>query len=80
MAYAWVKSTRRLAGLLGPLGLVARVGREGGRVVRMYTIDHEVLSDLARRYNPAVSASGDSLSPFKPAETVYNRQQASTAP
>jgi hypothetical protein len=80
--YAWVKSTRRLAGLLAPLGLVARPGRENGRPVRLYTLDSGALADLARRYNPAVGAAGDDDSPSlsKPVESVNNRQQASTAP
>src|SRR5262249_21170684 len=51
--YASVKSTRRLAGLLAPLGLVARPGRENGRTVRLYTLDPDVLADLARRYIPS---------------------------
>jgi len=76
--YAWVKSTRRLAGLLAPLGLVARPGRENGRPVRLYTLDPEALADLARRYNPAMSAAGEGEPPFKSAETVDNRRQAST--
>jgi hypothetical protein len=55
--YAWVKSTRRLAGLLAPLGLVARPGRENGRPVRLYTLEPGVLADLSRRYNPTVAAA-----------------------
>jgi hypothetical protein len=51
--YAWVKSTRGLAGLLSPLGLVARPARQGGRQGRFYLLDATVLSDLATRYNPA---------------------------
>jgi len=80
--YAWVKSTRRLAGLLAPLGLVARPGRESGRPARLYTLDPGVLADLARRYNPAVGAAGEneSSSLSEPAESVDNRRQASTAP
>jgi hypothetical protein len=80
--YAWVKSTRRLAGLLAPLGLVARPGREDGRPVRLYTLDSGALADLARRYNPAAGAAGehDSSSLSTPVESVDNCQQASTAP
>jgi hypothetical protein len=80
--YAWVKSTRRLAGLLAPLGLVARPGRENGRPVRLYTLDPGALADLARRYNPTAGAAGENGSPSlsKPGESVGNRQQASTAP
>ncbi len=33
--YAWVKSARKLATLLAPLGLVTRPGRENGRPVRL---------------------------------------------
>ena len=79
--YAWVKSARRLAGLLGPLGLVARPGRENGRAVRLYVLDPDVLADLARRYNPAVDrvSEGEALSQPEPVESVDNRRQASTA-
>ena len=51
--YAWLKSPRGLAGLLAPLGLVARHAREGGRRGRFYLLDAAVLTDLATRYDPA---------------------------
>ena len=51
--YAWLKSARGLAGLVAPLGLVARHAREGGRRGRFYLLDAAVLADLAARYNPA---------------------------
>lgn len=78
--YAWVKSTRRLAGLLAPLGLIARPGREDGRPVRLYQLLPDTLADLARRYNPAATVSTDRDGLPEPAEAVDNRQQASTAP
>jgi hypothetical protein len=80
--YAWVKSTRRLAGLLAPLGLVARPGRESGRPVRLYSLDPDALADLARRYNPGVGATAEGQAPslFQPPESVTNRRQASTTP
>ena len=37
--YAWLKSPRGLAGLLAPLGLVARHAREAGRRGRFYVLD-----------------------------------------
>ena len=51
--YAWLKSPRGLAGLLAPLGLVARHAREEGRRGRFYLLDAAVLTDLATRYDPA---------------------------
>jgi hypothetical protein len=50
--YGWLKSTRGLAGLLAPLGFVARHTREGGRRGRFYVLDPAVLTDLATRYTP----------------------------
>jgi hypothetical protein len=76
--YAWVKSTRRLAGLLAPLGLVARPGRENGRPVRLYLLDPDTLADLARRYNPVEVAEPES--PSSPPESVHKLRQASTSP
>jgi hypothetical protein len=51
--YAWLKSPRGLAGLVAPLGLVARHARENGRRGRFYVLDEEALADLATRYDPA---------------------------
>jgi hypothetical protein len=51
--FGWLKSTRGLAGLLAPLGLVARHSRDGGQRGRFYLLDAAVLTDLATRYNPA---------------------------
>ena len=68
--YAWLKSTRGLAGLMAPLGLVARHAREGGRRGRFYLLDAAILADLAARYNPAAREGvGAGLVP----ETVDNR-------
>ncbi len=52
--YGGLKSTRGLAGLMAPLGFVARHAREGGRRGRFYLLDPAVLADLATRYNPSV--------------------------
>jgi hypothetical protein len=51
----WVKSTKRLAGLLSPLGLTRRRLREGGRLRWAYVLDAERLVDLQARYG----ASGE---------------------
>jgi hypothetical protein len=53
--FAWVKSTRGLAGLVAPLGLVARHGRDGSRRGRFYVLDTTVLGDLATRFDPAAA-------------------------
>lgn len=46
----WVKSTRRLAGLLNPLGIVRRLVREGDRRRWCYLLQAEQLADLGARY------------------------------
>ena len=61
--YAWLKSTRGLAGLLAPLGLVARHAREDGRRGRFYVLDPAVLADLAARYDPAARDGQAAFSP-----------------
>ncbi len=78
--YAWLKSARGLAGLLAPLGMVARPGRENGRHVRFYALDSDTLADLARRYDPAAAGSTEPEPPVNPPETVSIRKQASPAP
>ena len=54
MGFDWVRSTRHLAGLLNPLGLVARSDKilvEGERkTVRHYYLDSDTLEDLRCRY------------------------------
>lgn len=54
MGFDWVRSTRHLAGLLNPLGLMARSDKilvEGQRKsVRHYYLDHATLDDLRCRY------------------------------
>jgi hypothetical protein len=62
--YAWLKNTRGLAGLMAPLGLVAKRGREGNRVARRYLLDPGTLGDLASRYNPAALGVEDSETPW----------------
>jgi hypothetical protein len=46
----WVKSTRRLAGLLNPLGIVRRQSWNGGRRRWCYVLDAGQLADLRARY------------------------------
>jgi hypothetical protein len=68
----WVKSTKRLAGLLSPLGLTRRRLREGGRLRWAYVLDAERLVDLKARYG----TSGDEAqaveegSPWRDVEAV----------
>jgi hypothetical protein len=71
--FSWLKSTRGLAGLMAPLGLMAKRGREGTRVVRRYTLDPAVLSDLALRYNPSAAAAEPAT---EAPQSGNNRQQA----
>jgi hypothetical protein len=52
----WLKSTRRLAGLLNPLGLVSRFSRHGERKGRFYLLDPETLADLRARFSPPAPA------------------------
>jgi hypothetical protein len=75
--YAWLKSPRGLAGLVAPLGLVARHARENGRRGRFYVLDPAVLADLATRYDPA-ARDGLGLPPGSGncVTTVDNRDNA----
>jgi hypothetical protein len=50
--WGFVKSTRRLAGLLNPLGLFREQVREGARRQWYYTLKATTLADLRRRYAP----------------------------
>lgn len=49
-SWEWLKSTKRLAGLLGPLGLVCRQQRTGARRRRVYALSLDLLKDLEARY------------------------------
>jgi hypothetical protein len=55
----WVKSTRRLAGLLNPLGIARRQIRDGGRRRWCYVLDADQLADLQARYGPRVDTSDE---------------------
>ena len=52
----WLKSTRRLAGLLNPLGIVRQQVRDGGRRRWCYVLQAEQLADLRARYGGAADA------------------------
>ena len=52
----WVKSTRRLAGLLNPLGIVRQQVREGDRRRWCYLLPAEQLADLRARYGGPADA------------------------
>ena len=53
----WVKHPRRLAGLLGPLGLVRHQRREGAVRRWVYVLDRVQLADLLARYGAAEPAA-----------------------
>lgn len=46
----WLKSTRRLAGLLNPLGIVRQQVRQGDRRRWSYVLEADQLADLRARY------------------------------
>ena len=50
--FEWLMSTKALAGLLAPLGIISNSQRrpETGRVSRMYKIDSKAILDYRRRY------------------------------
>lgn len=56
--WEWVKTTRRLAGLLNPLGLVRQQIRDGGRRRWCYILEADQLADLGARYG-VVADAGD---------------------
>jgi len=53
----WLKSPRRLAGLLTPLGLFRQQRREGERRWRCYVLSEETLADLRARYRAPAEAA-----------------------
>jgi hypothetical protein len=55
----WVKTTRRLAGLLNPLGIARRQIRDGGRRRWCYVLDAGQLADLQARYGTGVNAGDE---------------------
>lgn len=55
----WVKSPRRLASLLNPLGLVRTQRRDGGRRRWVYRLDGPQLADLRARYGAADGPDGE---------------------
>src|SRR5207249_4995544 len=55
----WLKSTRRLAGLLNPLGIVRQQVRTDGRRRWCYVLEVEQLADLRARYGGAVDAGDE---------------------
>ena len=54
----WLKSTRRLAGLLNPVGIVRQQVRDGDRRRWCYLLQVEQLADLRARYGGAAD-TGD---------------------
>ena len=50
--WEWIKTTRRVAGLLNPLGLVSRFSRHGERKGRFYMLNPDTLADLRARFSP----------------------------
>jgi hypothetical protein len=56
----WLKSTRRLAGLLNPLGIARRQFWNSGRRRWCYVLDAGQLADLQARYGAGGEAPEDS--------------------
>jgi len=56
----WLKSTRRLAGLLNPLGIIRQQVRDGGRRRWCYVLLADQLADLRVRYGGAADAGEES--------------------
>lgn len=50
--WEWLKSTKGVAAMLAPLGLVTRTVRDGAGTYRAYRLDAETLADLRERYSP----------------------------
>jgi hypothetical protein len=63
--WEWVRSTKTLAGLLAPHGLVSRSARglAAGGKGRAYVLDAATLVDLAARYAPSDDSSQDRQEP-----------------
>ncbi len=57
--WEWLKSTRRLAGLLNPLGIVRQQMWNGGRRRWCYALDAEQLADLRARYSGGGEGADD---------------------
>ena len=67
----WLKSTRRLAGLLNPLGIGRRQFWNGGRRRWCYVLDAGQLTDLQARYGAGGESAGDGagIDPVVPPNT-----------
>ena len=71
----WLKSTRRLAGLLNPLGIVRQQVRAGDRRRWCYVLQASQLADLRARYGGAADREepdGTTLSAFSSPNPVTN--------
>ena len=55
--WEWIRTTRRLAGLLNPLGIARQQVREGDRRRWCYVLPADQLADLRARYGGAADAS-----------------------
>jgi len=58
--WEWLKSTRRLAGLLNPLGIVRQQVRDGSRRRWCYLLQADQLADLRARYGGMAEAGEES--------------------
>jgi hypothetical protein len=61
--WEWVKSTRRLAGLLNPLGIVRRLLWNGGQRRWAYELDAGQLADLRERYGGGGEGAAEAPQP-----------------
>lgn len=66
----WLKSTRRLAGLLNPLGIVRQQVRDGARRRWCYILQAGQLADLRARYGGASDAGDQPEGSFFPSDPV----------
>jgi hypothetical protein len=57
--WEWLKSPRRLAGLLNPLGIVRQQVRVGDRRRWCYVLQAEQLADLRARYGGSADAGDE---------------------
>jgi len=67
-----VKSTRRLANFMNPLGIVRQQVRAGGRRRWCYVLQADQLSDLPARYGGSADAGDEPEASTSPSFSVPN--------
>ncbi len=61
--FEWLKTTKALAGLLNPLGIVSGKKRDGVKIIRAYALRLRVLRELQARYGEEPAGLGDERDP-----------------